>query len=877
MSTLSRFQLNAILRAALVALQTFRSADLLGGNVRESQDYTRGYVFNNVIFDARGFKAYGVQDPNAADTTADSRGWPNTASTNVISAGTPGVVDGTLAAGTYVNCSFTWTSTVGTFGSSGSTPGAVSITNIVTVGNTVTFTLTASLGAVVSLNWTQPVQDVWIPRDMVSAAFTTPMFPDDVIAYYSQFSALRPMEFIRTNTFGTSTNQINWADSTPAYSGPNACVRKPYSWKTVIAFFNAIANYPGSRLKKVWLNLPGRATADYAAGMSAQFNATPLDARITSVFIEYGNEHWNPTFPNTNFYIQQAVAELNVAATYSYANNVASIVADGTKVAVTMNAALSTYVDGTTGNPFIVNGAPCVVACQILPAWAAGSLASPTTITVTGTNTFTYPSNVAAGTLALTSQWSAIFNLSSQLYNSVLDAQLGTNGNANLFSFGSKWYVRQIRRTWQAWQTNRPQGSYATDKFVLGLQMWGDGPGGGGANTHSPAWEMAAYLADGNALAPASSQLSSWLYAAAIGPYVKNIPDAIGTGSVDASGVLTITAMASANPGAFAVGQLVSGDSRIGNGVTIASFGTGTGGVGTYNLSAPPSSAVGTITVYAVTSVATQLATMYAAIDPANAQTASARPNNVRTIRNFTYMCRRYGLHPVAYEGGPDIQLAAQMNIEMSTSPTMGPFVAALLDLWFRNGGEEFFYFGVTPGAFFNTSQGLAQGAWPSCQSYGDVTSPKAVALATYGTPISYADMNGPDANGKSVITKLNFSAYSSTSVGSGGQVDCRYWNTISSVRYAGGSLVLSRGGNYLLTWQGTDSNATIGKLLVDGAVVGTATAYVGGPAYSSSSVTGSSTPVAITLAAGLHTLDVQFDAGVGVSPGVAALTLTPA
>lgn len=61
----------------------------------------------------------------------------------------------------------------------------------------------------------------------------------------------------------------------------------------------------------------------------------------------------------------------------------------------------------------------------------------------------------------------------------------------------------------------------------------------------------------------------------------KNAPGAIVTGSI-ATTVLTVTAVTS---GALAVGQVIRG-AGVTSGTTIASLGTGTGGTGTYNLSA---------------------------------------------------------------------------------------------------------------------------------------------------------------------------------------------------------------------------------------------------------------------------------------------------
>jgi hypothetical protein len=118
-----------------------------------------------------------------------------------------------------------------------------------------------------------------------------------------------------------------------------------------------------------------------------------------------------------------------------------------------------------------------------------------------------------------------------------------------------------------------------------------------------PANSVYVAAAGGN---PAAIAQAIWSKKSLGCPYV---PSVIFNGQT-ATNVLTVNSVSS---GVLAVGQTISGGG-IPAGVTILSFGTGTGGAGTYNLSA----AVGTVTAEAMTAatVVTVLDTTYSAPQP---------------------------------------------------------------------------------------------------------------------------------------------------------------------------------------------------------------------------------------------------------------------
>lgn len=80
------------------------------------------------------------------------------------------------------------------------------------------------------------------------------------------------------------------------------------------------------------------------------------------------------------------------------------------------------------------------------------------------------------------------------------------------------------------------------------------------------------------------SALGSWAQVVDIGIGSANTPDVVALGHISGS-VLTITSIVS---GTVAAGQYLSdGNNLISNGTIVTSFGTGTGGVGTYNVNQP--------------------------------------------------------------------------------------------------------------------------------------------------------------------------------------------------------------------------------------------------------------------------------------------------
>lgn len=730
----------------VVAPVTFVGQDLLGGNVEPPTDYTHGRFFNNAAYDGRG---WGVQGTHAAGgISLDTNGWPTATCELVLTATPGGGADGQLAPGTY-QCSFqsAGQASAVTLGLNTN----CSISNIVNQpdGVTTKFSLVIGSAAVCALYFSGGVTNLDVPRDGSSSTSGQPLFTDTAVSYYAQFATLRFMDFLVTNFRADTT----WASRPANYVCPLKNSSGPlFSWELVIQFINAVKAWPGSKLKKAWINLPPNIDTTYASNLAALLNSYPVSSGVI-VYVELANEPWNGGFAPFSTYMAAATTESQVVATYGVAApTVTSVVGDGANATVTLSVNLPA---------FITNGAPAVIAGNgSVASWGAGTLASPTTVTVTGAKTFTYPCT-QTGTMSGTGQWGAFFNLASTL--------VADNTSFSVFDQTHKFYIRKLYALWQAWSASRSQ-----DRFVINMQQYG-GIVAGGSNFPPVHFAYAAYINAGSA---------AWLYGAAIAPYVKS---AAGNGTVAA--------------------------------------------------------------------ILAQLATNLVTTD--------------QKIRAHVYECKKYGIHALAYEGGPDLQATPTLMIAANVDSGMGAFVTSLLDTWFLNGGEEFHFFTLGPGAFTNA----AQGGWAVTQEYADTTSPKITALFSYaGRGRTFTNVFGSPGN-------LLTSAYQATNGAIQGTTGVCYWSGTGAGRYVDFVAAVPRTRRYQATIWGTDSVAgTHASLYVDGVLIGTSTLPNGGGGnLVGSTASAVPDPLVLTLTSGPHVITVQFGAGVGTAPGVLKVALAAA
>jgi len=235
-------------------------------------------------------------------------------------------------------------------------------------------------------------------------------------------------------------------------------------------------------------------------------------------------------------------------------------------------------------------------------------------------------------------------------------------------------------------------------------------------------------------------------------------------------------------------------------------------------------------------------------------------------VRGHVYQCKKYGLHPIAYECGPDTQNIPALQSAVATDARMQTFTTAMMDKWFSNGGEIFCWYYVSPAPFVD---GNTQGGWPALQSYADVTSPKFAALMAYlPSTISYANIN----SGSPVGLTTYFQLASSREALSGGLLG---WFDNSTPCFVDVTIPIPVAGSYQLTVVGCvgTAPATIDihkdpTNLADGTLIGTSTLPVvtGGwnAGATSANAAAVSNPVTTTLAAGVHTIRFSNPSAVG-------------
>jgi len=512
----------------VTAVPTVYGYGQVGGNVSMSADYNPSPFFNNCLFDSRGLglQSNGNAAGNGTGTgwAIDANGWPTTSTGNptgasqvVLTAVTTAGVDGQMAAGVYQ----------GQFQSTGASATIPSlqiatnsaISNIVNTGGAgawnTTFTLTLTAGAVCQLAFNAPFQNLVIPRDGTSN-FSPSLFYTPAIAYYAQFGTLRLMDMC----VAYKTPETTWSTRIPNYQNivasfgiiGNSGAYDQYAWETIIQFINAVATYSGSKLKSAWINTGGYITADYGTGLSALLNSYPINSGL-KIYVEVGNEPWNGSFVYFGGYLSRAATEVQALVGPAFAGLVTSVVSNGTTCTITVSA-LPSFL--TAGNSY-----PAIFTDVSSGTWNFGTPAAPISITAVNSTTLTFPCTINA-TMTSTDQFAIYFNLASNLINDGL-------AQYNYFYLLYKWMVRAVYTVQQAWQINRP-----ADGFLLNLQQYDQTAAGTNPTQYSPVhFPYAAFLGGGSA---------SWLYGAAIAPYINMDAYNPGWTGVQATDLTTIFA-----------------------------------------------------------------------------------------------------------------------------------------------------------------------------------------------------------------------------------------------------------------------------------------------------------------------------------------------
>ena len=670
---------------------------------------------------------------------------------------------------------------------------------------------------------------------------------------------------------------------------------------------------------------------------------TILTGISTSLIVELGDEPWNGSLGDGHIYrgeLNVAEGETKCLPYYpSEVSNISSIVGngDGTVTVTLSTASLSNIpmADGSTLT--ITNGMAMVCNHQQLNStWGAGSITpaanyatngtvSSVTVTTGGAlaaNQFKYTCNgTPSGTLAATSpsnKMAFFFNLTSNLISSCV--------SLNVYSLGSMAHVRRTFQTQQIWSTYRPQ-----DEFIINVQQYGLTPTAGGMTTSPAEFSFARYLGGGS---------NAWLYGIAEAPYVKpagllttgvatsggttitGVPwastaivgDQIKVAGAGASGATLTTTVAAGSSGttlniadtilttvtapqityvygpSTTVTASIDGTTGVmtvtaGSGLLVGMMGNGTpatlafntritsqlsgtaGGVGTYQLNIPQSVSSQSIA--------------FAQTDGLVNAMITAIPLFGQTLAEHIYTNLRWGLQPLCYEAGPDIQNFPNQQVAIYTNPYMQTLVTNLVAAWSNQGGREFCFYNWCPGVLTNQSQN-----WQALQSYTDISAPKHTALTSYASAVlAYANPFGAPGTCGPTGSPGSYTENVNIQYATGWQT----FTTPGMVAAAGSTsdrslevlFCFPRGRRWAITLSGTDSvTGTLVDIYVDYTYGvspnGTVTLPNNGAGTSNSTVPGNSTTLQLgEITHGTHRILVDLPIGRGTNVGIFSITLS--
>jgi hypothetical protein len=268
---------------------------MLGVNIEPPSDYARLPPFVDMMKSSR---TWGTVDAPWNETSAvDALGWPTGDAGVVIASRQSDPNDNGntyqyLQAGTY-RLSFTGKATVTPTASIG-----VSVTNYLYDQATNRSTADVVVGAtsnqlILSFrNTVGGVRNVTLIRPGYA---DTDTFTNEFKQAVAPFTALRFMDYLATN--GTPVR--TWAERTTPASATQA-VAKGGAYEYAIQMANELG-------KDIWINIPLGADDDHVRQLATLLNTKLASGRV--VYLEYSNELWNWSFPQTNANAAMAQAE----------------------------------------------------------------------------------------------------------------------------------------------------------------------------------------------------------------------------------------------------------------------------------------------------------------------------------------------------------------------------------------------------------------------------------------------------------------------------------------------------------------------------------------------------------------------------------------
>lgn len=856
----------------------------------------------------------------------DSNGWPLCASTNVFTSsyGYAGVYsEGNLGPsatkpdGVY-HC--TWISTAGFVPALQGTN--CSMTTVVATSNgDGTFTYKADLtvgaskqststgiGTTITFNFNQGYSFADCPRDGSATSVGKSEFNPFALAYYSQFVYLRFMDFMSTNGNISSS----WLERVKDY----AQARSHYSWEFLVSFIKALSAYPGSKFTKAHICTPPFAETDYAVSLANLFNTLNFPSSVL-LFWERSNEQWNSGFKSFYYDRNRSYAELQAISSPKYgagAPGIASIVGNGSSVTVTMQA--------PTLPAWITVGAAFITSNLSDTSWNVVNTAVPAVVTAVTANSFTYASTKNASV--------DVTNVAVAYYFSWVDPagsmSLIADGNLNLYQTYAHWHARSQYANWQAVKAIRPQdrflissqygngnstpnvnfsaflngaavGSYISltgsgyvDGTYSNVAMTNVSAGGSGATatvTVSGGKVVAlnvtnfgtGYFARDRVSIAASSLGGSgsgfiaifsgndatWAYGLVVAPYIQ--PTALKPLTT-----ITLGGTAANTDVSLALGAatqfVLYGDARD-NGRYIYLPNNGNSSVNAL-IKAYGDTTHCTVTIGGTAAASVNVPsgswTMDYTLDDLMTVFAATATGMIPNIQSHIYFAKSHGLHPMAYEGGPDFTYIVNHALvyQAVRDARLGATTLQMWKAFLQLGGEDWAHYLVSPVSF---------GFWAALENFEDTTSPKLVGVLQAGaTGKSYIET--PVADGSNLWASPGGTINATTGV--------RYAYDCTVARKYTELVSFNRTRKYLVSIEGTSDTTGIQVTLsIDGVTIGSPMTIPrnGSPASANNyAATASVDPFVAELPSGAHLLDINFpgQAGGGYS-GYSRVTFTPA
>ncbi len=258
----------------------------MGINLEQVVDYAHSMMFVDTIKSGRRFGS--PTAPWDEKAAVDEHGWPTQDAGIVVMA------DVTVPPGDYT-FSCTGTCALGLINTKGS------VRNLAYNRDTNTTTATVAIdpgstNLFLSLrNTGTGAKNIRLLRPGY-ALNTDQVFTKEFLAAIAPFSAMRTMDFTRTN----DTDVSDWKDR-PLPDDALQTSKRGVAWEFAIQLANQTK-------KDLWINVPDRATDDYVKQL-AQLFKDKLDPE-RAVYLEYSNEVWNNTFRQSGRNLEAAKAEV---------------------------------------------------------------------------------------------------------------------------------------------------------------------------------------------------------------------------------------------------------------------------------------------------------------------------------------------------------------------------------------------------------------------------------------------------------------------------------------------------------------------------------------------------------------------------------------